>query len=113
MSSFRNNTNRYISGQQGTAMRPNSSRLISCVAELNRQRREYDILKTAALRNFLAKGCGCCVDREEQDEAEKDLALAIGAAPWDDNSGYDLLTPAYKALGRENPSDGETDEKTT
>jgi len=98
-----NKSLRYTSAEQGTVVRPQSNRRVSAIAELNRLLGKYSELKKAALRNFLSKGCGCCANVEEQEKAYNDLAKAVGADRYEDNSGWDLYSIAYEALGRENP----------
>lgn len=99
----RNKSSKYVNGEQGTAMRPNSSRLVSAVGELNRVSARYEALEKAAMRVFLARGCGCCVDHDEQSEADAELGQAVGADQYADNSGYDLYKVAYRVLGRPDP----------
>ncbi len=102
----RNKSSCYVSGEQGTAMRPRSSRRVSAVSELNKLLDQMETLKKAAMRCFLAEGCGCGVDHDERDAAHADLGKAIGAEPYPDNSGYDVWSVAYKTLGRPDPSEG-------
>ena len=103
---MRNRSQVYVSGEQGTVMRPKSSELTPAIVELNTLLARYKRLKKAALRCFLAEGCGCCCDYAERIEAHADLGKAVGADPFPDNSGYNVWSVAYKILGRPDPSEG-------
>jgi len=94
----------YKSAEQGMITRPNSKRRVSAVKECNRLLVQLEDLKKASLRCFLAEGCGCCADHEEQSKAHEDLAIAIGAKQYSDNSGWNLYTIAYEILGCPDPS---------
>lgn len=106
MSIHRNKSCKYVSGEQGTVMRPKSSDRVSAINELNRLLARYEALEKAAMRSFLARGCGCCTDYDEECAADKDLGLAVGAEPYSDASGYDVYSVAYKVLGRPDPTEG-------
>lgn len=96
----RNKSNSYVSGEQGTAMRPKSSRRVSAVAELNRLHTRIGKLEVAALSLWRSRGCGCCVDFVEQGNADELLAKVLDAKEFDDKSGYDLWEVADQILGK-------------
>ena len=111
---IKNKSKMYVAAEQACAMRPKSSDIVSAVEELNYLNLKYEFLMEkhvalakAACRTFLARGCGCCADYDERDESDKELGIALGAKPYDDESGYDIYTVAYKLLDRPDPSERE------
>jgi len=82
-------------------LRPNSTRRVNPVTELNRLVAEKEKIIRTALTMWKHRGCGCCVDLDKQDDADRAFGEAIGAKEFSDKSGINLWDAAEFWLGKD------------